>query len=89
MRGIERRCDLVDHMVPVADAPERRLDRTNLWSLCKTCHDTVKRDLEREARDVGHIEVLPKWCADPMLRPIGFRYSPVVNDGRTPGTLRR
>lgn len=28
----------VDHIVPVKIAPERRLDPTNLQSLCKPCH---------------------------------------------------
>lgn len=86
-RGSVRRCDLVDHMVPVADQPELRLDRNNIWSLCQHCHDTVKRELEREAREIGHIGILPKWCRDPLLRPIGLRYAPVVKDNGSTGTL--
>jgi len=28
----------VDHIVPVVQAPDRRLDPTNLQSLCRSCH---------------------------------------------------
>lgn len=30
----------VDHVVPIADAPDRRLDASNLQSLCHSCHST-------------------------------------------------
>jgi 5-methylcytosine-specific restriction enzyme A len=30
---------VVDHIVPIADAPDRRLDWTNLRSMAKPCHD--------------------------------------------------
>jgi len=32
---------IVDHIIPVHVAPERRLDVSNLQSLCRTCH-TIK-----------------------------------------------
>ena len=38
---------IVDHIVPIAEAPDRRLDTTNLRPLCKPCHD------RRTARDQG------------------------------------
>jgi 5-methylcytosine-specific restriction endonuclease McrA len=41
---------IIDHIVPVADAPERLLDLTNLQPLCRDCHDTVKRTLEQQWR---------------------------------------
>jgi 5-methylcytosine-specific restriction endonuclease McrA len=47
---------VVDHIVPLADAPERLLDSANLQALCRDCHDTVKRELERLWR-VGRIKV--------------------------------
>lgn len=28
----------VHHVAKIADAPERRLDSTNLMGLCKACH---------------------------------------------------
>lgn len=34
----------VDHIIPVTVAPNRRLDRTNLRSLCKTCHGAFTRN---------------------------------------------
>lgn len=30
----------VDHIVPIRLAPERRLDESNLQTLCKPCHST-------------------------------------------------
>ena len=30
--------DVVDHIIPIAVAPERRLDDSNLQSLCHSCH---------------------------------------------------
>lgn len=37
----------VDHIVPRREAPERRLDPTNLQSLCKPCHSGAKQREER------------------------------------------
>ena len=37
-RGRYTPANEVDHIVPIAVAPARRLDRTNLQALCKTCH---------------------------------------------------
>lgn len=33
----------VDHVIPIRDAPERRLDETNLQSLCGTHHSQKTR----------------------------------------------
>ena len=32
----------IHHEIPIAEAPELRLDLDNLVSLCKRCHDTTK-----------------------------------------------
>jgi hypothetical protein len=45
--GVEARAVLIDHIVPVADVPQRLLDPDNMQPLCKHCHDVVKRQLER------------------------------------------
>ena len=45
--GVTTRATMLDHIVPMADAPERLLETSNLQPLCKHCHDVVKRDLER------------------------------------------
>ncbi|WP_245710799.1 HNH endonuclease [Citreimonas salinaria] len=37
----------VDHIIPRSKAPERRLDPTNLQSLCKPCHSGAKQREER------------------------------------------
>jgi 5-methylcytosine-specific restriction protein A len=37
----------VDHIIPIRGAPERRLDDTNLQSLCHRCHAT------KTAKDAG------------------------------------
>jgi 5-methylcytosine-specific restriction endonuclease McrA len=46
-----RRCGAkateVDHIVPRRLAPERRLDPTNLQSICRTCHSGAKQREER------------------------------------------
>jgi 5-methylcytosine-specific restriction endonuclease McrA len=46
-----RRCGAkaieVDHIEPRRLAPERRLDPTNLQSLCKSCHSGAKQREER------------------------------------------
>ncbi len=36
--GCDRPADEIDHIVPIEKAPERRLDATNLQSLCKSHH---------------------------------------------------
>ena len=45
--GVETRAVYLDHIVPVADAPERLLDPMNCQPLCRSCHDQAKRELER------------------------------------------
>ncbi|WP_297775622.1 HNH endonuclease signature motif containing protein [uncultured Roseovarius sp.] len=37
----------VDHIIPRSVAPARRLDPTNLQSLCKPCHSGAKQREER------------------------------------------
>jgi 5-methylcytosine-specific restriction endonuclease McrA len=34
---------VADHIVSIRDDPSRRLDPTNIQSLCKTCHDKVRQ----------------------------------------------
>lgn len=41
------RAEEVDHIVPRSIAPERRLDPSNLQSLCKSCHSGAKQSEER------------------------------------------
>ena len=38
---------VVDHVVTIRKAPQRRLDRTNLQSLCQRCHSGWKQRQER------------------------------------------
>lgn len=63
---------VVDHIVPVLDAPERRLDETNLQALCASCHNRWKRRLEALARRLGAVERLEEWCKQPETRPPGY-----------------
>lgn len=48
-----RRCGApardVDHVAPLRQAPERRLDPANLQSLCASCHSRAKQSEERRA----------------------------------------
>lgn len=36
--GIMRKADIVDHIEPIRDNWDRRLDKDNLRSLCNSCH---------------------------------------------------
>jgi len=38
-RGITKPAEVVDHIIPISERPDLRLVRSNLRSLCKTCHD--------------------------------------------------
>ncbi|WP_082416855.1 HNH endonuclease [Blastochloris viridis] len=42
------RAVLVDHIIPVRQAPHRRLDPTNFQSLCVPCHSRWKQARERK-----------------------------------------
>ncbi len=63
----------VDHMIPVADAPELRLDEDNLQSLCLDCHMVWKRRMESYARASNKVRQLRDWCLHPEKRPVHFR----------------
>lgn len=52
---------VVDHIVPIADRPDLRLDWSNLRPLCKPCHD---RHTAREQAFGGKASRWPAW-----LRP--------------------
>jgi 5-methylcytosine-specific restriction protein A len=71
-KGVDRICDVVDHMIPLVDGGEK-FDLENVWSLCNRCHNGLKRDMERFARANGLIHELPKWCRKPDTRPAKFR----------------
>lgn len=72
-RGYLAVCDVIDHMVPVSDAPERRLDRANLDALCHAHHNGQKRRMEEYARKTGALEMLPVWIKQPWTRPAQFQ----------------
>ena len=48
--GVQTRAVLLDHIVPMTDAPQRLLDPENCQPLCRSCHDQVKRQLEADWR---------------------------------------
>lgn len=39
--GIIEAATVVDHIQPIRERPDLRLDPSNLRSLCKTCHDRL------------------------------------------------
>ena len=45
----------VDHVVPIAQAPQRRLDRSNLRPLCKPCHSARTASDQAQAGLPGHV----------------------------------
>jgi hypothetical protein len=68
-RGRKVAAVLTNHILPVRDRPDLRLEKGNLSSHCQTCHDTVVRELERVARDGGDLDVLKDWLSDPATWP--------------------
>lgn len=46
-RGLVVGMDMVDHIIPISVAPDRRLDDSNLQSLCNACH-AVKSHEDRK-----------------------------------------
>ncbi len=53
-RGVTELAKDVDHIVPIAVDPSRRLDPTNLQSLCRPCH-TVKTGADQRRGGAGRI----------------------------------
>lgn len=73
-RGRIKLCDVVDHIIPAADMPNRRLDPENLASLCHDHHNGIKRRLEGYARKAKKLEYLVVWLRKPETRPFTFRF---------------
>jgi 5-methylcytosine-specific restriction protein A len=48
-KGITKVADVSDHIVEISDDWSRRLDATNLQSLCNSCHGT-KTNTEKQRR---------------------------------------
>lgn len=72
-RGWQKVCDVIDHMIPVEDDPDRRLDWGNLDGLCHFHHNGFKRRIEVYARKIGAIAMLPQWIKFPETRPAQFQ----------------
>lgn len=70
--GRQRLCDDVDHKIPIEDGGDR-LKAENLQSLCRGCHNSIKKPMDAYARETGQIHLLPLWCDDPKARPTRFR----------------
>ena len=52
--GTTTAAELVDHIVPIAEDPARRLDPTNLQSLCAPCH-AAKTAADQRGGGAGRI----------------------------------
>jgi 5-methylcytosine-specific restriction protein A len=50
-QGYTVTAEVVDHIAPVRERPDLRLDPDNLQSLCKECHDKIKTP-----EDQGHVQ---------------------------------
>lgn len=72
-RGYLAMADDVDHIIPIKDRPELRLDWSNLQALCRIHHKGWKAKLEAYARKIGAIDLLPQWCRFPETRPAQFQ----------------
>lgn len=73
-RGVIKTCDVVDHMIPLKDAPEHRLNWSNLDALCHKCHNGLKRRIEQYAEKTGQLSQIPQWMKYPDSRPIHFQF---------------
>lgn len=71
-RGYLCLAEEVDHIIPVKDDPELRLEWSNLQSLCRVHHRGWKANMEAYARKIGAISLLPQWCRHPETRPAAF-----------------
>lgn len=54
---------VVDHIVPIAERPDLRLDHSNLRSLCKPCHDS--RTAAEQGFNKQHGQARPDWLLKP------------------------
>lgn len=72
-RGFLTPADVVDHMIPIADKPEGRLDWDALDALCHVHHNGLKRRIEEYARKTGQIDLIPRWMKFPETRPAQFQ----------------
>jgi hypothetical protein len=62
----------VDHIIPVKDDPDLRLEWSNLQMLCWSHHMGWKAKIEAYARKIGAISMLIQWCKHPETRPAHF-----------------
>jgi 5-methylcytosine-specific restriction enzyme A len=51
--SLARKDMVVDHIVPVKERPDLAFDVSNLQTLCRMCHDSVKRRFEATGKRVG------------------------------------
>jgi 5-methylcytosine-specific restriction protein A len=78
-RGRDEWAKLVDHIIPRSQGGSL-WDKSNWNPLCVSCHNGIKRDLERAAIATGDVSVLLTWMRDPSTRPGAFRYVAVHED---------
>lgn len=89
-RGYLEMGNVVDHIEPVKDAPDKRLEWGNLQVLCTTHHAGFKARIEDFARRTGQIELLQQWMHMPESRPAAFqimRFGPLkglLDNGEEP-----
>lgn len=71
-RGYLCMAEEVDHIIPIQDEPDLRLEWSNLQALCRVHHKGWKAKMEGYARKIGAISLLPQWCRHPETRPSQF-----------------
>lgn len=57
-RGVYRKGDVVDHIIEIRDDWNKRLDKTNLQTLCYACHNkkTRRERMKRYERTMGQVQ---------------------------------
>ncbi|MBM3205932.1 HNH endonuclease [Candidatus Shapirobacteria bacterium] len=59
-RNIIKAATTIDHIIPISERPDLRLEQSNLQSLCKQCHDSIKRRIDQGSYGMIGINGLPK-----------------------------
>lgn len=76
--GVRTRATVLDHVVPVTEAPERVLDIKNLQPVCSRCHNVIKRQLETDWRN-GRISAAALRMGSPeAIRAVRRYHKPAI-----------
>jgi hypothetical protein len=93
--GCARPARHVDHVVPVAKAPQRRLDPTNLQSLCHAHHNVVTKAFDADSlrgacdSDGNTLDPQHPWAQKDNMAAIKAANAPPASDPKLAAKLKR